>query len=216
MERISAESIGRRVAGYRREIGMTAAELARELGPDVTGNAITKLERGHRAQISPDLVVDIARALGVSPLALLFPLDEPDSEIVVGGMRVPVRSLGQWLLGGDVTTATFRQLVAADAAVRAAEVAEDSASGEEKLAARDRLNGERSLRALLENELRTHRERRSARDSGRSAEPQVIARVDFSTPLPTVTTERMPAVEVPSSVNLAEHEVVDGVDQAAP
>lgn len=151
---------------------MTAEELARELGPETTGNAITKLERGHRAQVSPSMVVDLARAFGISPLALLFPLDEPDAEIVVLGMRGTVRSFGAWLLGefphADIVTQTFRQLVAADRAVGAAAEAEQQASATDRESARQRLEDEITLRGVLEAHLsRLHDALFSGEERGR-------------------------------------------------
>ncbi|GAA1733063.1 helix-turn-helix transcriptional regulator [Microbacterium paludicola] len=161
MTDLTAAAIGARIAMYRKALRLTAEDLARELAPDVTGNAIAKLENGHRAQVAPAMVADIARVLGVSPLALLFPLQDPDAVVVVNGMRSTVREMGQWLFGlrdEDTVTETFRQLIASDRALALAEARLRSASTDDARARmRQLVSDERERQLFLLGVLESNR-----------------------------------------------------------
>lgn len=162
MERIDPKTIGKRVAAYRKSLGMTAEDLARELAPEMSANAVTKLENGHRAQLSPDLLADLARVLGVSPLALLFPLENPDAELVVTGMKTTPRELGNWLLGlgpSDSVTETFRHLVLTEGQITETRVRIQSATGADLTQLQLELGDALALKELLEQKLAEARRR---------------------------------------------------------
>ncbi len=63
-------TLGRRLKVARAQAGMTASALAHEVG--VTEDAIRKIESGSSKQPSFSTGLEIARALGVSPLILAF------------------------------------------------------------------------------------------------------------------------------------------------
>jgi transcriptional regulator with XRE-family HTH domain len=77
-----ARSIGRRVAGYRRANRMSAEQLAARVGGGLTRAAVTKLENGYRVDLSSELLVEIAFALRIPPIALLLPLDDPQAVVI--------------------------------------------------------------------------------------------------------------------------------------
>lgn len=99
-----AERVGKQVARAREGVGgrrMTAQALANrtaELGHALDRSVIAKLEKGFRQTITiADLLV-LARALDVPPVTLLFPLDEPEVELLPGEQRGVWPSL-LWLAG---------------------------------------------------------------------------------------------------------------------
>lgn len=120
-----AASIGKRVASYRRAAGMTAEQLASAVGGGLTRSAVAKLENGHRVEVSTDLLVQLAWALKVPPLVLLFPLHDESAGIEVGDVSSTAEHMGYWILGlpivgsevggaseiGNAIHAQYRQLV---------------------------------------------------------------------------------------------------------
>lgn len=100
-----AKSIGRRVAAYRRVAGMTAEQLAEAVGGGMTRTAVAKLENGHRVEVSTELLVQIAWALHVPPLALLFPLEEPNAVIELPEASGTSETLGYWIQGISIPDA---------------------------------------------------------------------------------------------------------------
>ena len=73
-----ASSIGRRVAQYRRANRMSADQLAAKVD-GLTRTSVAKLENGYRVDLSTELLVEIAIALRVPPVALLLPITDPKS-----------------------------------------------------------------------------------------------------------------------------------------
>jgi Zn-dependent peptidase ImmA (M78 family)/DNA-binding XRE family transcriptional regulator len=86
-------AIGSRIRALREELGVQAQELGSRVGLDPS--AISNIERGRRSVKSDELAA-IAKALGVSPLAIL----EPES--LVGRLPVAPRASSGTLLKGDV------------------------------------------------------------------------------------------------------------------
>ncbi|MFG2948153.1 helix-turn-helix domain-containing protein [Streptomyces adustus] len=85
-----AQRVGRQIARAREGVGgrrMTAQALANrtaELGHPLDRSVIAKLEKGFRQTVTVADVLVLARALDVPPVALLFPLDEPQVELLPG------------------------------------------------------------------------------------------------------------------------------------
>ncbi|MBY6061602.1 helix-turn-helix domain-containing protein [Microbacterium esteraromaticum] len=94
-----AASVGARVAAYRRLAGLTAEQLADRVGGGMTRTGIAKLETGRRVEVSTELLVQLAWALQVPPMALLFPLESPSATMVVGEQIDTVEGFGGWLEG---------------------------------------------------------------------------------------------------------------------
>lgn len=102
MDDDGTSGIGKRVRAYRRAAGMTADQLAAKVD-GLTGNAVAKLENGHRKDLTTDLLVQIAWALQVPPMALLFPLEDPNGRITIGSQASGTsETLGYWLQGLSV------------------------------------------------------------------------------------------------------------------
>lgn len=68
--------IGRRIANYRKQNGMTAAELAGRSG--MTREVLANIETGRRNDIGVGQLSSIAWTLRVPLSALLLPIDRPD------------------------------------------------------------------------------------------------------------------------------------------
>lgn len=98
MDDFGASGIGRRVRAYRRAAGMTADQLADRVD-GLTGNAVAKLENGYRKEVSTDLLVHLAWALQVPPMALLLPIENPRAEIRVGDEVSTLEALSSWIEG---------------------------------------------------------------------------------------------------------------------
>jgi Zn-dependent peptidase ImmA (M78 family)/DNA-binding XRE family transcriptional regulator len=86
-------AIGTRIRALREELGVQAQELGSRVGLDPS--AVSNIERGKR-KVKSDELAAIAKALGVSPLAIL----EPES--LVGRLPVAPRASSGTLLKGDV------------------------------------------------------------------------------------------------------------------
>lgn len=80
--RATAERIGKAVAKFRRDAGMTAQRLAercRQLGVPIHRSTITKIEGG-RSRFDVGELLILAAALQVPPMVLLYP-ELPDGEV---------------------------------------------------------------------------------------------------------------------------------------
>jgi predicted nucleotidyltransferase/DNA-binding Xre family transcriptional regulator len=71
-----ATHLGARIKARRRELGISAAQLALAVG--VTENALRKLESGDSAEPRFSTGIRLARALGISPLVLV-PVDSTNA-----------------------------------------------------------------------------------------------------------------------------------------
>ncbi|MDE0545438.1 helix-turn-helix domain-containing protein [Microbacterium sp. C7(2022)] len=69
------ETIGERIAKYRKRGGLSAEKLAERA--NLTRSVITNIETGRREDASWREIESIANALGVAPLALVLPIDRP-------------------------------------------------------------------------------------------------------------------------------------------
>ncbi|UGQ10902.1 helix-turn-helix domain-containing protein [Yinghuangia sp. ASG 101] len=102
-------AVGQRVRRERRARGMTAADLAgacARLGVEVPSRTITNWETGKRATVGfTDLLV-IAKALGVSPISLLFPLGHDDGVEVLPGRTVPTWDAVAWFTDEEIAEHT--------------------------------------------------------------------------------------------------------------
>jgi transcriptional regulator with XRE-family HTH domain len=89
----TAERIGRAVAKSRKDLGMTAQQLAercKDLGAPIHRTTITKIENG-RARFDVGELLILAAALHVPPVVLLYP-DLPDGDVEI----IPGRPANSW------------------------------------------------------------------------------------------------------------------------
>lgn len=99
--RATAERVGKAVAKFRKDAGMTAQQLAercKELDAPIHRTTITKIEGG-RSRFDLGELLILAAALDVPPLALLFP-DLPDGPVeVVPGHTLSSLDAYLWTTG---------------------------------------------------------------------------------------------------------------------
>jgi transcriptional regulator with XRE-family HTH domain len=76
------ETIGQRVAKYRKLEGMSAQKLAEESG--LTRSVITNIENGRRDDLTVTELLKISGALRVPPAAIMFDIEKPFGPVVDG------------------------------------------------------------------------------------------------------------------------------------
>ncbi len=126
-ERFTSQVVGRNLARLRKVKGFTTRVLAAsvaEQGVPMSGSGITDIENGRRG-VSVDQLTCLAAALGVAPIALLTPLndpEDPDPESLVllsGTSHETAKAMYAWLRGDcsltddeldDYERETFRRL----------------------------------------------------------------------------------------------------------
>lgn len=102
---ITAHRIGQRVAYFRKRIGakgITAQALADRcagLGHPLHRAVIAKLEKGLRQSVTVADLVVLANALGVSPTALVVPIDRDETVEILPGRNVPAYEAMTWFTG---------------------------------------------------------------------------------------------------------------------
>ncbi|TFC85799.1 XRE family transcriptional regulator [Cryobacterium sp. TmT2-59] len=97
---MTIEPIGRRVAGYRRAAGFkTAEELAAAIAnPAITKSTIQNVESGRKADLSVMQLLDISKALGIPPVALVVPINQPFDRARIPGASEAVSQMTNWEL----------------------------------------------------------------------------------------------------------------------
>ena len=75
--------IGVRVASYRKWLGFkTAKDLADAIPNEkITASVIQNIESGRKADLSVAQLLDISKALGITPLALIVPIGKPYAKV---------------------------------------------------------------------------------------------------------------------------------------
>lgn len=102
---VTARRIGQRVAYFRKRIGtkgITAQALANrcaDLGHPLHRAVIAKLEKGLRQSVTVADLVVLANALGVSPTALVIPIDRAATVEILPGEKVPAYEALTWFTG---------------------------------------------------------------------------------------------------------------------
>lgn len=91
------ETVGQRIAKYRRLEGWSAQRLADATG--LTRSVIANIENGRRPDITIRELTDVSAALGIPPVAILFPLDRPFAMTSIGGRTVRVADAVDWFAG---------------------------------------------------------------------------------------------------------------------
>lgn len=132
--------MGRRIGTYRRLKGLTAEQLASRV-EGLTRVGLSKIETGQRANVPLDLLTAIAWELAVSPLSLMYPLDDPDAQLRVNGQTVTAAALSGLIFGAaierddiadmDEAVLTSASVITAARRLAAAETAVDSRDDEQ-------------------------------------------------------------------------------------
>lgn len=118
----TGRTVAANIARLRKRSGMTSRELAGRLtaaGRSVSQSSVTRMERAERIVTADDLAA-LAVAFGVSPAALLLPLeDSPEAAVdVTGAGRVSADAAWSWasgerpLAGEDTRTAAMEYALA--------------------------------------------------------------------------------------------------------
>jgi transcriptional regulator with XRE-family HTH domain len=85
----------RKARGWsQRQLAVRLAELGR---PEITRNAIARLETGARESVTLEELLALAAALGVAPLNLMSPLREGERLAVVEGVQLDARDARNWV-----------------------------------------------------------------------------------------------------------------------
>ena len=94
-------AIGKRVAAYRRMNGWTMEELAGRMRGAIGKGVIANIETGRKSDVSVKQLVELARALQISPAALMVDLDDLYADIDLQAERNDFTGLTflMWLLG---------------------------------------------------------------------------------------------------------------------
>ncbi|GAA4980706.1 hypothetical protein GCM10023205_57210 [Yinghuangia aomiensis] len=93
------EAVGTQVRNYRKQLGMTAQDLAdacAELGLEIPVKAVTNIETGRRASLGVGELLVLARALNVGPVGLVFPLGHRATVEAFPGREIPVWDAVAW------------------------------------------------------------------------------------------------------------------------
>jgi transcriptional regulator with XRE-family HTH domain len=97
-----AKSVGSRVAHYRKQRGLTAQQLSRELrerlGLDLKRTVIGNLESGYRRTVSYSEILALAYVLNVPPLLLMVPIGTDDFQPLPGVSEEPWWA-AMWIAG---------------------------------------------------------------------------------------------------------------------
>ncbi len=96
------DDLGKRLATYRRQRGLSAQKLADQSGGRITRFTIAAIESGRKKAPSMEEIGLLAALLGVPPIALILPLDRPYSRVEVTEDWSPtVAELLHWFVGLD-------------------------------------------------------------------------------------------------------------------
>lgn len=118
----TGRTVAANLARLRKRSGLTTRELADRLaggGRAVSQSSITRMERAERIVTADDLVA-LAAVFGVSPAALLLPLDDaPGAAVdITGAGRIPADVAWAWasnerpLEGAETATAAMEYALA--------------------------------------------------------------------------------------------------------
>lgn len=78
MSQRASEGLGKRLAKYRRLAGLSARELAERAGMGLSRGVIANIESGRKSDITVDQLIALSTVLGVPPVVLALPVDQPE------------------------------------------------------------------------------------------------------------------------------------------
>lgn len=95
------DGIGTRLARYRRIAGYSAQKLSELTEGRISRGTIARIESGVRVDVTVDELIHLAMALGISPISLALPLEEPFKSIEFRySSKVSVAELATWFKRG--------------------------------------------------------------------------------------------------------------------
>lgn len=95
-----SNGIGNRLANYRRLANMSALKLSAATSGRITRTVISNIENGRKADVSVDELILLSLALGIPPVALALPIDEPFKEVEISYGLISTNSeLMNWFQG---------------------------------------------------------------------------------------------------------------------
>jgi transcriptional regulator with XRE-family HTH domain len=107
-ETVRRSGLGARIRAVRKARGITStAELAALIPGDLMSGAVLRnIEAGVKTDVSVSQLLNIARALTVSPIFLLVPIREPDSTLDLPNLSDDLKQMtaiefDDWLSGGS-------------------------------------------------------------------------------------------------------------------
>ncbi|MFC7326281.1 helix-turn-helix domain-containing protein [Marinactinospora rubrisoli] len=99
-----AGAVAKEVRRHRKRQGMSAQELAdrcANLGMPLKRSVLANLESGRRTTVTLAELIVLARALGVPPLLLAFPVAQEEHTEVLPGQTVGTWAAAKWFTGDD-------------------------------------------------------------------------------------------------------------------
>ncbi|WP_281640528.1 helix-turn-helix domain-containing protein [Aurantimicrobium minutum] len=101
--------IGKRLANYRRMANLSAQELSDATTGKITRTVISNIENGRKTDVSIDEVIHLSLALGIPPVALALPIEEPFKEFEISyGLSSNTGELMLWFQGNSTGFGAFR------------------------------------------------------------------------------------------------------------
>lgn len=82
-----SEGIGKRLAKYRKLAGLSAQGLSDRLAGEMSRGVIANIESGRKQDLTVDQLVMLSAALGIPPVVLALPVEEPEAMVRVIGME---------------------------------------------------------------------------------------------------------------------------------
>ncbi|MGC7152982.1 helix-turn-helix domain-containing protein [Paenarthrobacter ureafaciens] len=97
----SSKNIGKRLARYRKLAGMTAQQLSDALGGELSRSVIANIESGRKSDLTVDQLFALAWVLGVPPVVLALPVEDPYAEVLLvegePGVVLPSHAAVSWM-----------------------------------------------------------------------------------------------------------------------
>lgn len=103
--------LGNRLARYRKRLGFDSTRaLSARTGGRISESVLQNIESGRKPDPSVSQLLEISRALGISPLLLLAPLETPFATLDLTGLSEDLRSMtaaqfDSWVRGTGPVTA---------------------------------------------------------------------------------------------------------------
>jgi transcriptional regulator with XRE-family HTH domain len=98
-----SSGIGSRLARYRRIAGYSAQRLSDVTDGRISRGTIARIESGVKLDVTVDELIVLSMALGISPIALALPLEDPFTDVPFwDGGKVTVAELAQWFKDGTI------------------------------------------------------------------------------------------------------------------
>ncbi|PXA71874.1 helix-turn-helix domain-containing protein [Cryobacterium arcticum] len=105
-------TVGKRIAYYRKELNLgSTADLAAAIGhPPITAAVLQNIESGRKADISISQLLNIAAALGISPLMLLTRADRPFESLDIPNLSDELKDVPAWQFDAWVSATGHQQM----------------------------------------------------------------------------------------------------------